>query len=49
MLGLFLLMANTLGERFEIVGVKIAVRMNSGLENMIQERRLEMRYRVYLI
>ena len=40
-LGLFMLMVITLGERFGMVGVRTAMRMNSDLENMTQEGRLE--------
>lgn len=41
MLGLFVLMVITLGGRFGMVGMRTTMRMNSDLENMTQEGRVE--------
>lgn len=40
-LGLIVLMVITLGGRFGMVGMRTTMRMNSDLENMTQEGRLE--------
>jgi len=47
-LGLFMLMDITLGERLGMVGVRTAMRMNSDLENMTQEGRLEIQEFLHL-